>query len=368
MDGRARADGPDLSSAVCGVRGKFAGPFALENQIAGSGENAAVGGDRLLHYPTRGFAHRVPCQKFSFFRKLIRSQTVRFDIVNWKINQASQRTVAHGPPVVSAAERQASFPSGKFHSSPGCDVKGSSPTHFRDGLPGEKLTGGGIQHIEEPVLRRRHRNMTLLAAYHDVGHKHMHVLVVKVLRTGLVMPTVFSGVCVYCNYASRKQPIATHFHVGFVAEEHLWCGAGGSEKQKSSDWIIRDRVPNVAASNLPPFIAGPGFCGHLERLRFEALGRISGHRPESPSLLARFGVESNHRSADANVGAVIADEHLALGDMRRASNPSLASVAYWRLPSFFPRRSIYCDQAAIACANVDLACPNRQPAIRARRP
>src|SRR5262249_45984541 len=72
-------------------------------------------------------------------------------------------------------------------------------------------------------------------------------------------------------------------------------------------------------ADLPP-LAVPGRQGLLERLRLLWLRGIAGHGVEAPDLLARVRVVGRHVSAYPELGAAVADDHLAVDDPRRAGD------------------------------------------------
>src|SRR6185436_19012055 len=81
--------------------------------------------------------------------------------------------------------------------------------------------------------------------------------------------------------------------------------------------VVRERIPRgAAAAELPP-LPFPGLRRRLERLRLERLRRIAGHDVEAPDELAGLGIVRRHEAAHAELGAAVADDHLAVDDARR---------------------------------------------------
>src|SRR5437762_4730373 len=178
------------------------------------------------------------------------------------------------------------------------------------------------------------------------------------------MPGVFSSVCVHRDDALAKQPVAGCFDEAELTIVH--SHASRSEDDLVCRVVIGDSVPDVAAANPPPSVAGPGLRGHFERLRFEWLGGITRNRPEAPRLLAGFRVISDQRAPHAVIRAVEAHQNLPLGHMRRAGDAGLRWFADRGFPNFFRGCGVDGYQAAVAGADVHFAVPHGHAAIDAR--
>ena len=149
----------------------------------------------------------------------------------------------------------------------GLQIDGAGPHDFDERLRGERLSGLGVEHVEEAVFRRGHRHMTLLAVQDKVRHQNVIVLGVDALGAGLVMPNVLSGVRIHRDDAFAEEPVAGRFDEAELAV--IDSDSSGAENHETRGIVIGDGVPHVAAANSPPAFAGPRFCRHFERFRFE---------------------------------------------------------------------------------------------------
>ena len=96
----------------------------------------------------------------------------------------------------------------------------------------------------------------------------------------------------------------------------------------------------------------------------EAVLRVAGHRVEAPGHRAGLGVIGRDVPAHAEVGASVADDHLALHDSGRAADGVvLRLVDGERLPHLLARLRIERDQPAVEGADVDLARPDGDAAV-----
>src|SRR5260221_4546747 len=138
-----------------------------------------------------------------------------------------------------------------------------------------------------------------------------------------------------------------------------------AENYEAGCVIVGDGVPNVTATDAPPFVAVPGLRSHFEGFGFEFFRGIAGDGPEAPDLIASLGVISNKRAADAVVGTVVANQDAAFGDVRRAGDSGLHGIAHGRFPHFFSGSGIYGDEAAIAGTDENFSVPDSNTAVRA---
>src|SRR5437660_6728215 len=149
---------------------------------------------------------------------------------------------------------------------------------------------------------------------------------------GLIMPGVYSSVCVHRDDALAKQPVAGCFDEAELTIVH--SHASRSEDDLVCRVIVGDGVPDVAAANPPPSVAGPGLRGHFQGFRFEWLRGVARHGPETPRLLASFRVISNQCAPHAVVGTVVADQDSSLRDMRCPGDAGLRWLADRGFPHF----------------------------------
>src|SRR5437660_6511677 len=195
--------------------------------------------------------------------------------------------------------------------------------------PRDELAGGAIEHVEEPVLRRLHEDLAGPSIDgDDRGKKQIDALAVAPHR---VVP----------------RPAVADADV-----EQIEIG------------IVSHRMPDRAATAVTPPLAVPGLRDHLDGLALEAVLRVAGHRVEAPGHRAGLGVIGRDVPAHAEVGASVADDHLALHDSGRAADGVvLRLVDGQRLPHLLARLRIERDQPAVEGADVDLARPDGDAAV-----
>ncbi len=123
-------------------------------------------------------------------------------------------------------------------------------------------------------------------------------------------------------------------------------------------------MPDVAAAAVFPPFAGPGFGGHFHGLVFKAVGRVAGHHPEAPRLLAGVGVIGGDVAARrAPFRAAVANHDLAAEHFRGAGDEQgFARVDRHRAPQLLAVAGIDRDQPAVDRGAVDFAFPVGQPA------
>ena len=243
-------------------------------------------------------------------------------------------------------------------------VHRSRPNSFDERLRGKKFSGFGIEHEKEPVLWRGHGHVAFLAVDDEVGHHNVIVFGVHAFGAGLVMPGVFSCVCVQGDDAFAEQPVALRLNQPELSVIHTH--ARGSENDLVCRVVVSYGVPNVAAANPPPSVAGPSLRGHFQSLRFEWLRGITRNRPEAPRFLAGFRVIGNQCAAHAVIRTVVAHQNFPFRYMWRAGDAGLRRFADCGLPNFFRGCRIDGHQAAVACADVYFAVPNGNAAIGPR--
>src|SRR3989475_6373914 len=128
--------------------------------------------------------------------------------------------------------------------------------------------------------------------------------------------------------------------------------------------IVSHRMPDRAATAVTPPLAVPGLRDHLDGLALEAVLRAAGHRVEAPGHRAGLGVIGRDVPTHAEVGASVADDHLALHDSGRAADGVVLRLLDGeRLPHLLPRLRIERDQPAVEGADVDLARPGGDAAV-----
>ena len=114
---------------------------------------------------------------------------------------------------------------------------------------------------------------------------------------------------------------------------------------------------------LPPR-AGPRLGDGLDGLRLEAVGGIPGDGVDAPEHLAVVSVIRRDVAAHAEIGAAVADEHLALHDPRRACDRVVLGLIDGQgLPHLVTALRFERDEPAVEGAHVHLARPHRHAAI-----
>src|SRR6266705_6272308 len=100
------------------------------------------------------------------------------------------------------------------------------------------------------------------------------------------MPDVFPRFCINRDDALREKLFAGDLRARHFAVADI--RARSAENSETGGVVIRNRVPDIAAANLPSVCATPGFRGHLQLFRFEWLRRIARHSPETPNFFSGF--------------------------------------------------------------------------------
>src|SRR5690606_29152930 len=80
------------------------------------------------------------------------------------------------------------------------------------------------------------------------------------------------------------------------------------------------------------------------------------HRPTPPELFSGIGIIGADKSADAELGAAVSDDHFILYDARRAGDGVVILFAgHLNRPDLLARFSVQCDNPAVQRAGVDLS-------------
>src|SRR6185312_9216292 len=129
-----------------------------------------------------------------------------------------------------------------------------------------------------------------------------------------------------------------------------------------------DRIPHRAAAAVRRHAAAPGarrlagqhvVGGGAVRLPVRVGGRV-----EAPVQLAGGRVVGRQIAAHAVLGAALADQHLAVGDARRAGDRvRLGRIGHLHGPDRLAGRRVQRDQLTGDGADVDLAVPDRDAAV-----
>ena len=235
------------------------------------------------------------------------------------------------------------------------------PVHRHERLRRDQLAVGAIDHVEEAVLRRLHQHLARLAVdrqirEHDVLRRGE---VPGLARRRLVVPDVLAGVRLERDDRAQEQVVAAAGAAVLLVPRRAVAGADVEQVELR---VVGHRVPDrAAAAELPP-LAVPGLRGLLENRRFERLRRIAGHGVEAPQHLAGLRVVGGDVAAHAELGAAVADDHLALDDARRAGDRvCLRLIDGHHRPHFLAGLGVERDQPAVERAD-ETACLRRSDA------
>ena len=388
--------GPELLAAVGGVGGEAAAlGHALEHQVAGRGQGAAVPGPAVVDPPGLLLRDRVPGQQVAghgfardrghgdqgvgaqvpLARIVAEAPGLEVvgagDVLRRDVDQPGLRVEGHGMPGMGAEGRGVDdrprlvVARGRdLDRPPGDRVDAGGPGHLGEGLGRDQLPGRPVQDIEEAVLRRLHQHLALAALDLQVGQDDRlgRGVVPGVARRGLIPPDHVAVVGPEGDDRREVEVVAAARAAGLARPGRAVADAEVEQVQLR---VVDDGVPDraAAAADLPPAaVPGRGGAGHGGVL--EGLGRVAGHGVEAPALLAGLGVIGGDVAADAELGAAVADDHHPLGDPRRAGDGvGLLRVDGPHLPFRLAGRGVQGDQAAVDGAHVDPALPDRDPAV-----
>ena len=240
-----------------------------------------------------------------------------------------------------------------------CDAQVDLP----DLLGGEQLPVAAIDHVEEAVLRRVQQHLARRAVDREIGQHDVHarVVVPALARNGLVVPLVLPGVGVERDDRAQEQVVAAAGAADLPVPRRAVAGA---DQHLVELGVVGDAVPGVAAAAELPPLAGPGLRGHLHGLVLEAVGGIAGHHPEAPRELARVRVVRGQIAARGrDLGAAVADDHLAVEHLRRAGDVErLLGVDGLHFPELRAVLRVESDQAPVDRGDDHLAVPVGEPA------
>ncbi len=177
-----------------------------------------------------------------------------------------------------------------------------------------------VEHVEEAVLRRLHHHVALLcrrSSRSAVDDLIGVVVIPALVRRGLVVPGVFAGIELQRDDRREIQVIAAAGRADFRRPRRAVAGADVDEVGLR---VVDDGIPRCAAAARLPPLAVPGLRGRFHLRVLEAFGRIAGHDEPAPVELAGLGVVGRQVATLLEFGAALADQHLALGDARRAGD------------------------------------------------
>ena len=95
---------------------------------------------------------------------------VRFAISSRNVDESRPLVVAHRPPVVNCPLLAPTLRRRNLDRFSGRKVDRRGPVHFHNRLGREQLSGPGIEHVVETMLRDGHGYVMLLAVDREIGH------------------------------------------------------------------------------------------------------------------------------------------------------------------------------------------------------
>ena len=242
----------------------------------------------------------------------------------------------------------------------GLEIHVARPVHFRDRLRRDQFPVAAVDHVEEAVLRGVHERLDLAALDAEVRQDDVHVRVVVpgLARGRLVVPAVLAGVGVEGEHRAEEQVVPATRAPDLLVPGRAVAGA---DVDGIELWIIGKSVPRVAAPAHVPPLTGPGLRRHLHRRVLEAVRRVARDDPEAPRLLARLGIVGRDvATGRADLGAPVADQHLAPERLRRAGDVHrLRGIDRGGGPHVFPGPGVEADQPPVNGGEVDLVAPHR---------
>ncbi|KAI3488620.1 hypothetical protein L1887_47391 [Cichorium endivia] len=368
-----RGEAPQALSLVRRVGVQLAVGGALEHQVAGGAQGAAVPVEAMRHAPGLALAYRVPGQQGAAHRiagylvgvaeagtgveavdLFERGPLVAIDAGDFLVGDVHQpglRVERHGVPAVRAERARPHHHllllvarAGHLHRAAGGQIDLLGPGHLAELFRREQFAGGAIEHIEEAVLRRLHQHLARLAVQLQGGQGDLlgGGEVPGFARCGLVVAAAWAA-----DLAVPRRAVA------------------GADVQQIQLRVVGHAVPyGTAAAELPVLVALPGLgrCGQFGVL--VGLGRVARHRVEAPGHLAGLGIVGGEEAAHAVLGAAVADDHLALHHPRRAGDAvGLARGGGLLAPDLAAGLGVQGDQATVQGADVDLAVPQGDAAV-----
>ena len=194
-------------------------------------------------------------------------------------------------------------------------------------------------------------------------------VVPSLARRGLVVPDIFARIGADRDDARQVEIVAFAAPVGAGAA--IGAVPRGSvadaEIEQVELGIVGHRIPHRTAAADAVLarqrVAAPGLGRRLQIVG-RVIALIAGHGVEAPQLFAIRRVIGSDIAAHAELGAAIADQHLAIDHARRAGD-GVALVLVDR--NFLPRHragiAIERDQPPVERAEEQVLAPCRQPAI-----
>src|ERR1043166_1345283 len=228
----------------------------------------------------------------------------------------------------------------------GLQVHARRPVDDDEWVGHEKFTGRAVEHVREAVAIEIGQNLSRLSLDVDVEQHHLvdAVVVPPIVRSLLVRPLRPTGVGVACEDRHRPLVVAgpligipRSVVAGAVVEEVQLRVVALPSPRRPPAALPLVALPRVFRAWAPDFGFGPGAV-------------------HPPDLLAGVDVVRGDESADAELAAADARDHLVLDHHRRRRDrlPDLV-VALLRLPEFLAGFSVESDSRRVELILEDLA-------------
>ena len=136
-------------------------------------------------------------------------------------------------------------------------------------------------------------------------------------------------------------------------------------KSRRRSRIVGHPVPGTAAAGHAPVLLGvPGLERGLQPRAILRRPRVVRRDVEAPGQLAGLCVVGRDEATRAEIGPAVADDHLAIGDARRAGDAvGRAMVGGVCRPYLAAAGGVQRNQAAVERADIDLVAPERDAAV-----
>src|SRR5262245_25229366 len=230
------------------------------------------------------------------------------------IKQSRRRVERHRRPVLSAMDRRidpclAALGDNLLgllapHRASGLRVDAVGPVDRDELVGGQQLAGRAFKHIEEAVAARLHDDLARRAGDRQIGLDQLidPVVVVRIIRSHLVMPDHFAGLGPNSDDRIRVEVVA--FPVDRIPRRRI----ADAPEYEVELGIIGAGDPGRAAAGLPGLLVGGPGLG--------ALLTAFGDRIGAPQRLAGLRIEALEIAAYAVFGARDAGDHHAVRDQR----------------------------------------------------
>ena len=393
---------PHLRARIGTESAEVAHAIALEHQVARRGQRAAVPRVRVLDAPHLLLRHRVPGLQVALHGALdggldgrdlrqaagvevharipaelalleIGIRDVREAHIHGRdVDEPRRGVEGHGLPAMRTAgarhiqERLAGFAPASvrvFDGAAGLHVEARGPALRSVRRGRQQFAGGAVQHVEIAILRRLHQHLARLPVDGQVRQHDVlgGGVVPGVARGGLVVPHVLAALRLQRHDGRKIEVVATTGAANLARPRRTVTHTDVNEVELG---VVHDGIPHSATTaELPPFTR-PGLGRSLQGRAFRAIRRVRRHGIEAPQLLAGSGVVGGDIATHTQLGAAVADEHLALRHARGAGDG--VAAAFRRsahAPHFLAGGRVDSHQTTIEGADIQLAFPSRGATI-----